>query len=959
MQKLFSILILIFFITRVNAQQLYLQTYSVNDGLPGNSIRKIYQDSEGFIWLATMNGLSCYDGYRFTNYGPDKGIFSVVNDVIEIEKGKLLVAQNNGDVSIVENNVAKKIYSGGIVINLFIPQKDNKLLILTDGNGVCEWKNNKVSVLPRSPVTNVHRIAFVNDSMYLYGDVNNGKVLITDKNFYPYSKITDCKFLSVFTDSHKKTLVGTFTGLKQVAVFQKKNTQVSFLPLPAALNIPILTNSAIWEMYEDKKHNLWFGTNHGVVSVNPAGSATVINTINGLPANLVNCIFEDREQNIWIGTVMGLVKLSLKNKVNKYGIMQGLLSDELFYAQSVADDKVILFGNTLQKLNPATGLISTFKNNKQDIPSKYLKVDTNEIMEIQQDKIISYKKGIISRVKIKWPPGFLPRQAYRINSKIFFLSDNNKRSVIATSNSYFSDSSALPYIFTAITKDQLENLWIGTWENGLYKIKINEDMSFTVIDSLTGQLPDQHIRSLFIDSDNCLWIGTRYGGLCKLSGADSGKHHVTFYQENDGLSDNWIRCIKEDSHKNIWIGTMDGLNKLIPVKTSYRIFNFSRISNLTMQIYDIENLTDGSLVCAGYPYAIHIIDAQPDTLPPPQVHFTSVNVGSGGNPVSVNQNKSITRIAYKKAQILFEFSSASFINEKKILYSYRLLGSNDTSWSIPASIHVVNYSNLQSGSYTFQVRTLGWNGEWGQPTGFSFIVSTPFWKTSWFFISIALLIAAIVYTLYHYRLRQLIKLQQVRNRIATDLHDDIGSSLTNISILAELAQKKSDVPDQARVFMKRISEEINESGQSLDDIIWSVNSKNDTTEEMLVRMRRFAAELFDSSQIQYHLQLEEEAKTQKLNMEQRRDVYLIYKESLNNIYKHAAATNVWIQVKTEGQQLSMEIRDDGKGFDTGLLTHRNGLKNMEMRVNKWKGKFRLVSVKGTGTQIYITMPIQN
>src|SRR5205085_2403144 len=167
---------------------------------------------------------------------------------------------------------------------------------------------------------------------------------------------------------------------------------------------------------------------------------------------------------------------------------------------------------------------------------------------------------------------------------------------------------------------------------------------------------------------------------------------------------------------------------------------------------------------------------------------------------------------------------------------------------------------------------------------------------------------------YRYRINQLLKMQKVRNRLATDLHDDIGSTLTNISILSELGKQNIQRPEQAVQFLQRITEEVSSSNQALDDIVWSVNTRNDSMEEILIRMRRYAAELFDNSKTDYHIDLEQASITKKLQMEQRKDFYLIYKESLNNVYKHAQAKNVWVKACFEHDVFKLTIKDDGKGF---------------------------------------------
>ena len=215
----------------------------------------------------------------------------------------------------------------------------------------------------------------------------------------------------------------------------------------------------------------------------------------------------------------------------------------------------------------------------------------------------------------------------------------------------------------------------------------------------------------------------------------------------------------------------------------------------------------------------------------------------------------------------------------------------------------------------------------------------------------------ILYAFYRYRINQLMKMQRIRNRIASDLHDDIGSSLTNISILSELSKKNLQQQNNAEPFLNRITEEVQHAAQDLDDIVWSINTNEDSLDQMVARMRRYAAEIFDAAGIEYVLQFDEQFAHRKLNMEQRRDFFLVFKEAVNNIYKHAQACKVHIRVWLSSNQLHMKIEDNGKGFDTSVLTHRNGIRNLQQRAEKWRGKARIDSLEGQGTTIDINFPI--
>jgi two-component sensor histidine kinase len=316
-------------------------------------------------------------------------------------------------------------------------------------------------------------------------------------------------------------------------------------------------------------------------------------------------------------------------------------------------------------------------------------------------------------------------------------------------------------------------------------------------------------------------------------------------------------------------------------------------------------------------------------------------------------------LAPHQNDITFEFASPYMKNESMVKYVYRLLRQGDTAWSQPFTNTSLALKDLPPGAFTFEVKALFPAGKGsGEVGSVSFRILSP-WYRSWWFITLCLLtLFSLTYLIYRYRLRQVIRLQQVRNRIASDLHDDIGSTLTNINILSSLGRRNLHAPVQAREFLDRITEEVNSSSQALDDIIWSVNTSNDGLDETAARMRRYAAELFDAGNVHYEFELDRDLAQRKLSMEQRRDFYLVFKESLNNIFKHAEAKHVWINVHVEKNKLVLSVRDDGKGFDPMAETHRNGLKNLRARVARWNGTIQVRSAPGMGTIIVANMLIK-
>ena len=199
-------------------------------------------------------------------------------------------------------------------------------------------------------------------------------------------------------------------------------------------------------------------------------------------------------------------------------------------------------------------------------------------------------------------------------------------------------------------------------------------------------------------------------------------------------------------------------------------------------------------------------------------------------------------------------------------------------------------------------------------------------------------------------------MQQVRNRISSDLHDDIGARLTNIQILSALSEQQLAKPELAGVYLHRIVNEVQTSGEALDDIVWSINSKNDSGEDLAARMRRYAAEIFEGVHLQCTMNMNDNTSDIKLSMEKRRDLYLVFKEALNNILKHSQASAVTIELQANDNTLLMDITDNGKGFDVNQPDNGNGLKNIKRRIEKWKGKAIIESMVGEGTALHVVLP---
>lgn len=294
--------------------------------------------------------------------------------------------------------------------------------------------------------------------------------------------------------------------------------------------------------------------------------------------------------------------------------------------------------------------------------------------------------------------------------------------------------------------------------------------------------------------------------------------------------------------------------------------------------------------------------------------------------------------------------------------NYRLTGLDD-DWLTTPSGSVIHYANLKGGQYIFELKT-----ENAGLVRYQIQIDIPFWQRIWFWplilLYLLLLGGVILYLFLLYRFQQKLRILQTRDRIARDLHDDMGSSLSSISILSQTAQLSVvKDPERARQTLERIGETARQIMDSMGDIIWSVNPQQDAVINVIHRISAIADDLFEATDTSYQIDADSALHTFPLSLEQRRELILICKEALANAAKYAKASHVQIQLKRVNKWLDVTISDDGQGFDTAIPAKRegrlggNGLSNMANRAQKLGGKLTINAHPGQGTAIFLKIPL--
>jgi signal transduction histidine kinase len=231
--------------------------------------------------------------------------------------------------------------------------------------------------------------------------------------------------------------------------------------------------------------------------------------------------------------------------------------------------------------------------------------------------------------------------------------------------------------------------------------------------------------------------------------------------------------------------------------------------------------------------------------------------------------------------------------------------------------------------------------------------SSPYYKKWWFLVACSLVIFILGYLFYYAQIQRELEAVRLRARLARDLHDDVGSSLSSISIMSSMATKKREhSPEDVKRILTKISETSQKTLDSISDLVWTLDPENDLMQDLFMRMRIYTSEILETKEIMYEFNVSQETEFVKMTMDKRKNIYLIFKEAINNIVKYSKCTQVLINVKLINHSIEFEIADNGIGFTEGQTEHKgNGLKNMKQRASQLNGTITIKSKPGEGTNI--------
>jgi ligand-binding sensor domain-containing protein len=511
----------------------------------------------------------------------------------------------------------------------------------------------------------------------------------------------------------------------------------------------------------------------------------------------------------------------------------------------------------------------------------------------------------------------------------------------------------------AICSDTMNNIWIAT-DNGvtIYDPKTNCFRNDFMDSLLQFGVTKRWINGIVRDTLGRMWMTVDAAGLLRVEMTANRQFRFKFFNTSNGLNDPTTGLMVGDVTGGIWLINY-GLLYINPYDEAIHLFDEHNGLSRPMSIDESLYIDPDGNIYIGCKDKFEVKNIRDFDFSPLTIKLLLESLEVNGKNVSLGKIADTANprvLSEDQNNLLFRYTGICFLDVEQMIFRYKMEG-YDKDWIMAGRGREARYTNLPPGKYRFVFQVSN-RGIWlDQESSMRLIIRPFFWKTWWFIILVVFVAGVILYNIYRYRVMELLRLERLRTRIATDLHDDVGSTLSSISILSDILARQVENPQSARI-VGTIGTNAHKMLEKIDDIIWVVNPTNDKFQNLGLRIREFAIPLFESGNIRHEIRFDKHMKTLQLPMEVRRNIYLIAKEAINNLIKYAECSKVTISFRQEPPGLIMELCDDGIGFDPDAITSRNGIKNMKLRAGQMNSEIEIRSVPGNGTQIKLTVKLK-
>lgn len=1064
------------------AERLPIRVYTIDDGLAGDEIHAVLQDSRGFLWIATESGLSRFDGTRFAEYDPRQGLPSPNVTALAEEAGGALLAGTTGGLARLDpgraaagpvfapvpdasgrlgHRITALLADGGTVWAAD-PAPDGGLFRLhplgagtgkamSSGSSGSSGSAAEVRLPSGAPVSWVTSLApdgggglWVGERSGLLHRLADGRWIACPVRPLPAWEgvgallvdaqrrvwILSGRSLYVLAPGPAETGRPAAAGRQDGASLFERAAAGRCQPAGSAtLRLPeapgevcrfdAASGLAGLPGPEPGRDRPWGGmlqTRDGKIWIAIGGALNVFDgrqfhgytSRNGLLQDELAGLAEDRDGNLWVGTRShGLMRIA-HNGFVAYGApaAPGGVAVAAFLEDSRANLYVWgsdrgqpklfhLDGGQLLDVTPAAIARAGYPGRGRH---QVLAADLS-------GGLLLGSAGGIWRLAVAAEPAALPRAQARFWPapaemgelvRLFqdsrggvWVSSLGKQSPAAPAAPTATGGGAERSVYlarwdrvtgryspvaavdrlgrgpaSAFAEDPYGNLWIGFSSGGLARLRGEAVDLFAP----GAEVPAGAVNDLFVDSRQRLWAATAYGGVTRLDDLNAPRPRTAAYTTAQGLSSDRVLCVTEDRRGTVYLGHGKGIDRLDP--QTGRIRTLTTADGLPSSVVNVAyRARDGSLWFGTPVGPARYLPDVPHAEAPPPVFLSGLRIGGVPVPVPALGVQSLGALELPAGhdEVEVRFTGISFAYGAGLRYQYRLEGSA-ADWSEPQVERSVLLGNLAPGAYRFLVRAVTPDSVVSPvPASLSFTLPRPLWQRWWFLALAGVATALLAWSLHHARLSRLVEVERVRARIAADLHDDLSSSLSRISILSELGRRRiADPAALEATTLDQIGETARELMETIGDIVWAIDARRDDLESLLARIRRFAGDLLEARGVSVLFAAPEGAAGISLRPETKRELYLVLKEAIHNAARHARAREVRIEVAAARGELVAEVRDDGVGFAAGSPeavgtvgaasgNHGHGLRNLRTRAVKLGANLSVDSAPGAGTRVRLSL----
>lgn len=940
-----------------------------------NHVFSLLEDKNGIIWVGTLGGgLNKFDSKtgtfkRFVHNPSYPGSIShdIVFKVYRDSKKRIWVSTLGGG------------------LNLFDPVKETFTRFIhskTDSNSI---SSNMVSAIYEDRNKNLWLGTF-DAGANLFNEAKNKFVRFKNNPKDKFS-LNHNQVMEFLEDRDGRFWIATFGGGLNLYDRIKKRF-ISIKNDPGFKIKP--DNMSIRKLFEDDD-SFWIGTYSGLfkfdkktftktaIYTNPNDESTIND-------NRIRSIFKDRTGVLWFGTIAGVNKYDSRKK--KFNIIefdknyQAFVDNQFTLPGKFISDKILWGGpgeSVITKNNNREIRFfgdSDFKNNQQTKRSVNFYLDEKNFIWVGSYNGLHYYNPY--KKEFNAVQYFDDGTPYQGNNFIkWFYVDKKNRFWAGTLSGGITiynpvDQSIKKYVHYEPNKKSLGDsrvisvfedshgvIWLSTF--GGLDVFDEENESFKhyfVLPNDSACISNDRVYTIYESKARDLWIGT-YQGLNRYNREKDNFEH---YTTSHGLNDNTIYSIQEDNKGNLWIRTNDGISKFDSAKKIFKNYNDKDGlpgMELNGDIYFKNN--DGKMFIG---YSKGLISFYPDEIIDnpfkPEIAFTKLTIMD--QVVAVGENSPLTKplneidelvLSYTDKVIGIEFAALHYAIPSKNKYAYKLEGLLDKWIFVDANNRTAKFTNLNPGEYILKVVASNNDGIWCDvERSLKIIITPPFWETWWFRGIAFLSLLIVIFIFYEIRLNRLIGIERTRSRIARNLHDEVGGTLSSIQYFVRAIQKEigSSNSEGTSKYINLIMESSADAQEKIKDLIWTVNPDEDGLEKFFVKFHRYASDLLDSKEINYNIELPSENYNKSISMENRQHLWCICKEILTNIVRHSQCKNVNIKIQFNGKVLDMTFEDDGIGFNESEKEFSNGIVNIKNRADSINAKYELITFPNQGTR---------